>query len=855
MARTTSGIKSEPVADGHYYAQRSRMHNSSSQFETPPTMNGYSALPRNQRVTPVPSSGTTAVAHDDNDVTMTNGSMAPEQPTQALAEKQRMLISTIQNLEHLGIDATLSSLPKIVVVGNQSQGKSSIVEALCAISLPRDQGTCTRCPFEIVTTASEAEWRCTIFLHIKYEHVLGQTGSGSIEWKPLPEQKMIRFADVNIEEQLEQALRLAQIAILNPQMHPMEVLNKNDVNHSLALGFSQNLVHLKISGPGLPELSLYDLPGVINATERQDEMHFVDFVAELTETYVNDKQAIVLLAQSATTDLENCRAIAIIRTKKAHPRCMGVLTKPDLMASNNTPLERITQLLSGKNWKLGDGWYVTKNSSQGDIDGKITHAEARHKERMFFSEEPWDTELSEFSERFGICKLRDALSTKLADHILNEYVISSSSSVFTYTNVMSRLPAIKARVEGKLQQINDELGSFPEQSAAPCLEVANEIDRVVAAIVDNIQGVFPHVEFRNNYHGLLDKVYGRLKALCPDLSLTTPGYKQPQFQIDSDSDDAAPSPSPAAKSRKGNNGRAIATPTQRAVATTRTPVKQEKNAVASMGSKKTFTLDEVYGEYVSGHRSLPDSLSPQVTDRLSLQCMANWPAAFSKASKDIKNCVSRTLADTIQKTLRPREGTMFFSEVTGIVESLFVELFEKQEANISHMVACEMYKPLVSDEETHRAKRDCHRERLLQARIRKRLDEHFDTLQAGGAKPVKPEDRRKKLTEKGWMNDNIGPDLYGNIVAEMAKPLAHYEMAAARMMDALKLNFEYGLFHALEQGLKARLQQCLDVANAAYCSSLLAEDAERESRRRALLGEKEKLVKALDELHKLPQML
>jgi GTPase SAR1 family protein len=60
-----------------------------------------------------------------------------------LGAESRGLIQTVKDLEKLDINTTLQ-LPKFVVVGDQSAGKSSIVEALCDISLPRSQGTCTR---------------------------------------------------------------------------------------------------------------------------------------------------------------------------------------------------------------------------------------------------------------------------------------------------------------------------------------------------------------------------------------------------------------------------------------------------------------------------------------------------------------------------------------------------------------------------------------------------------------------------------------------------------------------------------------------------------------------------------------
>jgi ABC-type polysaccharide/polyol phosphate transport system ATPase subunit len=53
-----------------------------------------------------------------------------------------LLISTPTNdLRSVQIDI---DLPQIAVIGSQSAGKSSLIEAISGITLPRDSGTCTR---------------------------------------------------------------------------------------------------------------------------------------------------------------------------------------------------------------------------------------------------------------------------------------------------------------------------------------------------------------------------------------------------------------------------------------------------------------------------------------------------------------------------------------------------------------------------------------------------------------------------------------------------------------------------------------------------------------------------------------
>lgn len=61
-------------------------------------------------------------------------------------DRIRPLIDVVDKLRHLNIMKEGIQLPTIVVVGDQSSGKSSVLESLAGISLPRGQGICTRVP-------------------------------------------------------------------------------------------------------------------------------------------------------------------------------------------------------------------------------------------------------------------------------------------------------------------------------------------------------------------------------------------------------------------------------------------------------------------------------------------------------------------------------------------------------------------------------------------------------------------------------------------------------------------------------------------------------------------------------------
>ena len=67
---------------------------------------------------------------------------------EAFEENVRPFIDIIDELRSLGLDKDVA-LPAVVVVGDQSAGKSSVLEAISGVELPRGTNIVTRCPLEL----------------------------------------------------------------------------------------------------------------------------------------------------------------------------------------------------------------------------------------------------------------------------------------------------------------------------------------------------------------------------------------------------------------------------------------------------------------------------------------------------------------------------------------------------------------------------------------------------------------------------------------------------------------------------------------------------------------------------------
>lgn len=69
---------------------------------------------------------------------------AAEPALEKVGQRVTELISAMKALDDLGIQKCDVPIPKVIVVGDQSAGKSSLIQAMTGISVPRAASTCTR---------------------------------------------------------------------------------------------------------------------------------------------------------------------------------------------------------------------------------------------------------------------------------------------------------------------------------------------------------------------------------------------------------------------------------------------------------------------------------------------------------------------------------------------------------------------------------------------------------------------------------------------------------------------------------------------------------------------------------------
>ncbi|KAF0343706.1 P-loop containing nucleoside triphosphate hydrolase protein [Gigaspora margarita] len=364
------------------------------------------------------------------------------------AKKASSYINIINELRRIGADFSVD-LPRIVFCGNQSAGKSSLIEAISGVKLPRSDGTCTRCVMEIRLSESIKEWSCQVRLRKEYDENEKRLN------KPIETEFGSLIVDPN---DVELMARRAQKALLNPKQDSDKYFNWDFGSHNYeedaqrnAVKFTKNVVCIEIKGPDVPNLSLIDLPGIIRYTEKLEDEKFIALIEELVKEYIHKEKSIIVATISCKDDIDNQAIVSLAKNADISGiRTLGVLTKPDTIEEGTH--DKWLKIMRNEAHRLDLGYYAVKNPSQKHLNDGITFEDARQDEINFFEQGSWKKFL--LRERIGVVKLR----LKLSDLLIQ--------------SIIRGLPSVRKEIEIKLSETRQELEKIPEQlSDNPRIEI------------------------------------------------------------------------------------------------------------------------------------------------------------------------------------------------------------------------------------------------------------------------------------------------------------------------------------------------------------------------------------------------
>lgn len=256
-------------------------------------------------------------------------------------EDMRTVLDAVDEPRAVGVN-NIIPLPQIVACGDQSTGKSSLLEALTGIPFPRDTGLCTRFATQFVLRRADE-------VSIAVNIIPGPNRVDQNERERLENfGRGKTFDPTKLGELIEEATQVMGLPPLTGK------------KPKVVRAFSHDVLSIAISGPDRPSLTLVDTPGLIKSKGEYQSLEDIKTIEALVKFYINQDSTILLSVLSAMYQYELQQIPALI-TEDAAPRTLGIITKPDGPGADTALEGEYIELAQNQVLPLGHGWHVVKN--------------------------------------------------------------------------------------------------------------------------------------------------------------------------------------------------------------------------------------------------------------------------------------------------------------------------------------------------------------------------------------------------------------------------------------------------------------------------------------------------------------
>ena len=392
-----------------------------------------------------------------------------------LQSEQSELLDVIDQLRTQGV-GRLVELPQLIVCGDQSSGKSSVLEAISRVRFPAKDGLCTRFATELILRRNPIE-------SVKVTIEPGQSRVDVEEKKRLCDFPAPFSTTADLPK------------LINAATEWMGISPTGGSN----AGFSDDVLKVEISGPDKPELTLVDLPGLYHATTEDQDAEGIRVVRSLIEAYMKNTKSIILAVISARSNYALQPIVNLAREHDSkYERTLGIITKPDSLSPNSSEEDFYIKLANNEEIKLELGWHILRNRG---FKNKDSSNDARDDmEREFFSRGRWATVPREF---VGVETLRPRLSSVLLGHIRGS------------------LPKLIEEIDKKIQDYKQRLENLgtersnPQQQRGYLLGISHQFEKITG---EAINGMYSDSFFGGFYSTLPSLGNRRLRAVVRGLN-------------------------------------------------------------------------------------------------------------------------------------------------------------------------------------------------------------------------------------------------------------------------------------------------------------------------------------------------
>ena len=319
------------------------------------------------------------------------------------------LTNLTKQLHESGLKDNIN-LPRICVIGNQSSGKTSVLESIIGLDiLPKGDGVVTRRPLE---------------LHLNHLNA-GEP------WAEFEERRDIKFTDfTKLEETIEE---------LTEELSEM---NRKIINKPIIMNiYSQTC----------PDLTLFDLPGIVRVPIGDCPRNIELITQNITQKYIEDPLTIILCVIGVNSDIWTYGSLRMAKEiDESGERTIGILTKIDIMDQGTD----VRKFLLNEEIPLKLGYVGIRNRSKQDRINKLSLAEMKIKEKEFFKSHSAYNDLS--SELLGT----EALINKLTK--------------LYFKMVKENCPIIDNAINERIKKVEKELADLKELKNEMQINICDE---------------------------------------------------------------------------------------------------------------------------------------------------------------------------------------------------------------------------------------------------------------------------------------------------------------------------------------------------------------------------------------------
>ena len=298
------------------------------------------------------------------------------------------LLDVVDSLRACGLSEIIV-LPQLIVCGDQSSGKSSVLEAISGIPFPREDNLCTRFATEVILRRAPKD-------EISVSIVPGKDRA------LIDHDRLTRFYhELKTKDDFSNLFDIARDAM------GLSTTGKS---------FSNDVLRVEFCGPSQPQLTLVDLPGLIHSEIKSQTPGDVKLVHTLVSQYLENPRSIILAVVSAKNDIGN--QIILHRARQVDPqglRTLGIITKPDLLGKGSKSEEAFITLARNEEVKFSLGWHVVRNLDFATNNNQDIGRDEQ--ETLFFQDSSFNCLPA---HTVGISFLRSRLSKLLFNQIRTE---------------------------------------------------------------------------------------------------------------------------------------------------------------------------------------------------------------------------------------------------------------------------------------------------------------------------------------------------------------------------------------------------------------------------------------------------